>query len=212
MTRTVSFLALLGILTISWCLPSFNGYSGLFYVPTAEVLPANSWSVGAFSVDLDEVFPDRYCFSYGLPGGMELNVIKYVPDDEEEETLLSGKYQIFPETKDKPALAVGVFDVTEERETTVYLVASRTLSDSFEVRKRRVFETIGHIGVGGGRLEGIFAGVEFVLAPSFRVIGEYDTDDFNIGIKILANDKLAITGAVLDLDRLGVGISFKEDF
>lgn len=207
---------LCGLLFNAFCLslahPSFNGYTGLFYVPTAEVLAPDTWSAGAFSVDLDAVFPDRYCFSYGFPGNVEVNVVKYVPDKGEKETVISGKYQIFPETKGRAALAMGVFDITKETQTTVYIVASRTLGGPFEVRERRVFETIGHIGIGGGGLEGIFAGVEFVLGPSFRVIGEYDTKDFNIGARILINDQVAITGAIFDFDRLGLGISLKKAF
>ncbi|MBC7328660.1 hypothetical protein H5T87_11215, partial [bacterium] len=100
----------------------------------------------------------------------------------------------------------------KEMETTVYLVASRTLGGPFEVRKRKVFETIGHIGIAGGSLDGIFTGVEFVLGPSLRIIGEYDTRDINLGARILVNDQLALTGAVFDFDKLGIGISFKKAF
>ncbi len=213
MRRAVSLLGLLlGVVVSGWCHPSFNGYTGLFYIPTADVLSADSWSAGVFSVDLDAVFPDRYCFGYGFPGSIEVNVVKYVPDKGEKETVISGKYQIFPETPGKAALAVGIFDITKEMQTTVYVVASRTLGGPFEVKKRRVFETIGHIGIGGGGLEGIFAGIEFVLGPSFRVMGEYDTSDFNIGARILINNQVSLTGAVFDFDKLGVGISFRKAF
>lgn len=200
------------ILPLGYSHPSFNGYTGLFYTPTAEILPSNTWAAGAYSVDLDAVFPDRYCFNYGFQGNLEMNIIKYVPDKGEKETVLSGKYQIFPETSGRAALAVGVFDITKETQTTVYIVASRTLGGPFEVRKRRIFEMIGHIGIAGGGLEGIFAGAEFVLGPSFRAIAEYDTKDFNLGARILINDQIALTGAVFDFDRLGIGISFKKEF
>lgn len=213
MSRTLFLTCvLLGFLATGWSHPSFNGYTGLFYTPTAEVLPPNSWSAGAFSVDLDTVFPDRYCFSYGFPGNLELNVVKYVPDKGEKETVISGKYQIFPETVGRAALAVGVSDITKEIQTTVYIVASRTLGGPFELKKHRIFETIGHIGIAGGGLEGIFAGIEFVLGPSFRVIGEYDTKDFNLGARILINDQVALTGGVFDFDKLGIGISLKKAF
>lgn len=212
MRRLILLFSLLSVFSLSWPHPSFNGYTGLFYTPTAEVLPPDTWAAGVFSVDLDAVFPDRYCFNYGFPSNLELNVVKYIPDSGERETVISGKYQIFPETPGRAALSVGVFDITKELQTTVYIVASRTLGGPFEVKKRRVFETIGHIGIAGGEVGGIFAGVEFVLGPAFRMIGEYDTRDFNLGARILIDDQVALTGAIFDFDRLGIGISYKKTF
>jgi len=206
------FILFLFVVGIAFSHPSFNGYTGLFYIPTAEVLAPNSWSAGAYSIDLDEVFPDRYCFSYGSAGNLEVNLLKLAPESGEKETIISGKYQIFPESKGRAALSVGAIDITKETETTVYIVASRTLTGAFEVKKRRVFETIGHIGIAGGGMDGIFAGIEFVLGPSLRVIGEYDTRNFNIGGRIIINDQLAITGAVFDFDKLGLGVSFSKAF
>ncbi|MGC8843882.1 MAG: hypothetical protein ACP5QS_08070 [bacterium] len=208
--KKYSFLLLVIVVGVAFAHPSFNGYTGLFYTPTAEVLAPNSWSAGAYSVELDEVFPDRYCFSFGFPGNMELNLLKLAPDSGEKETIISGKYQIFPESKGQAALSVGAIDITKETETTVYLVASRTLTGAFEVKKRRIFETIGHIGIAGGGMDGIFAGIEFVLAPSLRLIGEYDTRHFNIGGRIIINDQVAITGAVFDFNKFGMGVSFSK--
>jgi hypothetical protein len=205
-------LSILFVVGIAFSHPSFNGYTGLFYTPTAEVLAPNSWSAGAYSVELDEVFPDRYCFGYGSTGNLEVNLLKLAPESGEKETIISGKYQIFPESKGRAALSVGAIDITKEVETTVYIVASRTLTGAFEVKKKRVFETIGHIGIAGGGMDGIFAGIEFVLGPFLRIIGEYDTRDFNIGGRIIIEDQLAITGAVFDFDKFGLGVSFSKAF
>jgi hypothetical protein len=210
--KKLLLLLFLFVVAVAFSHPSFNGYTGLIYTPTAEVLAPDTWSAGAYSVDLDEVFPDRYCFSYGAGGNLEVTVLKLAPENGEKETIISGKYQIFPESKGRAALSVGAIDITKEMETTVYMVASRTLTGAFEVKKRRVFETLGHIGIAGGGMDGIFAGIEFVLGPSLRIIGEYDTKDFNIGGRIIINDQLAITGAVFDFDKLGIGVSFSKAF
>jgi hypothetical protein len=210
--KKLLLLLFLFVVGVALSHPSFNGYTGLFYTPTAEVLAPNSWSAGAYSVELDETFPDRYCFSYGAGGNLEINLLKLAPENGEKETIISGKYQIFPESKGRAAISVGAIDVTKEIETTVYIVASRTLTGTFEVKKRRIFETIGHIGIAGGGMDGIFSGIEFVLGPSLRVIGEYDTKDFNIGGRIIINDQLAITGAVFDFDKFGLGVSFTKAF
>lgn len=210
--RRSLLLLVLAVGAMCWAHPSFLGYTGIYYTPTAEVLPPNVWSAGAYSVDLDDTFPDRYSFGYGFDGRLEVTLLKYKPKNGQDETFLAGKYQIFPERQGQPAFAVGVYDVTDEQKTTVYIVASKTLSGPFEVKRRKVFQAIGHFGIGGGQLDGIFSGLELVLGPSLSLLGEYDTKNFNVGARILINDSIALNGALFDFDKLGIGISYRRTF
>jgi hypothetical protein len=194
--------------------PSLYGYTGLLLVPDADALNEKDFDVAYYALNVEEGADERiFCANVGVNEGTEVGFARIKPDRGDPETLLSGKYRIQPEDAHRPALAAGIFDATDEYDTTVYFVASKSLARNYRVSGREITSPRIHIGMGGGILSGLFVGATAVLGERLTVIGEYDTEDVNFGARLALTPEIrAHAGWINGLDDVALGASYNKLF
>jgi hypothetical protein len=206
-----ALLALAGAVAAA---PSFYGYTGLVAVPTADALDKDDYNVLAFTLNLEEgADSDIYGANLGLAEGLEVGFARFRPDEGDSETYLNAKYKFAPETEDRPALAAGLFDLTDELDTTVYVVMSKSLMARSRTRFGDISTPRLHFGIGGGQFDGVFAGLSAVLADRLMLMVEHDSDQVNFGARLALTDEIRAHFAGLDgFDDIGLGLSFNKTF
>jgi len=192
--------------------PSFFGYTGLVRIPTADALDKEEYNAAAFAVNVDEG-EDYTVFAanLGLIPQLEVGFARVKPDEASGETWLNAKYAFAPETNRNPAIAGGVVDFTGETDTTAYIVLSKSFPRHYKTALGEIASPRAHIGVGGGQLDGVFAGLSATLGDRFTLMAEYDSDDFNWGARLAIGDEWRVHFGGFDwLDDVGLGISFNK--
>jgi len=189
---------------------SMGGYSGLISIPTTDILSTNKATVGYQRVDNG----DKVLFNYGVEDAIELGLTGYwyeAGQIDESDLNLNAKLRFMNETSNQPAVALGLMG------EDLYVVASQNLNYN-GIR--------GHVGVGNGDLDGVFAGFSKTLNPvtistssqsQFQVpittlMAEYAAQDFNIGARFKFNSKFNFNIALEDLSELSAGLSFNSRF
>jgi hypothetical protein len=167
---------------------SFQGMPGIIDIPTATMVPPGSVDL-AYNVKRDSnVFPEvdaqqNFNFAIGLLPRVTIGGRGTAANPQEGPFLardISASLQLLllQEGLWWPAIAVGFQDISGGAAffESSYVVASK----SFFGRLR------GTVGVGAGpdTLEGVFAGAELALNRFITLMGEYDTDDINAGIRL----------------------------
>lgn len=194
--------------------PSFFGYTGLVGVPTADALDKDDYNAAAFTLNFEEgADANVYCGNLGLADGLEVGFTRVRPDEGEGETYVNAKYRFSPETESRPAVAAGVVDFTDEVDTTVYVVLSKSMFGSYETQLGEVTGPRIHFGVGGGQFDGVFGGVSAVLGERLMLMVEHDSYEINFGARLALTSEVRVHFAGLDgLDDVGLGISFNKSF
>jgi hypothetical protein len=200
-----------GALTPANAAPSLFGYTGLLVVPSADALDEKDWNVGYWTLNVEEGADEKiFVANLGVGEGTEVGFARVNPDMGPNDTVLSGKYRFQPEDWHKPALAAGVFDVTDEMDTTVYLVASKMLNP---VGEGGPLQPRVHVGIGGGVLDGLFGGVSAVMGDRLTVIAEYDSNDVNFGGRLAVGGGVRVhAGWINDLDDIAIGASYNRAY
>jgi hypothetical protein len=193
--------------------PSFFGYTGLVVVPTADSLNQGEYNLGAMALNLDAGADSNvYLANMGLADSFELGFARFKPEGGKGETLINAKYMFRGETERNPAMAVGVVDLTDETDTSTYIVLSKRMGGQAKTALGEITSPMIHIGVGGGRLDGIFGGVSATLGERFTLMAEYDSRDVNFGARLALTSEIRIHAALLDGEDVGTGISFNKLF
>jgi len=194
--------------------PSLQGPTGLLVTPTAETLNASEYNAAFFTFEMGEGNDARVlAANLGLSRGAEVGFANIRPDYGSSETILNAKWRFQAEQGGKPALAVGVIDLGDEIDMTAYLVASMPLSKVLEVSKKGVSTPRLHVGIGGGMLDGLFAGVSVVVAERWTLMAEYDTEDLNLGARYALQDGIRLHAGWIDgLDNFALGISLNKTY
>ncbi|MGB9586780.1 MAG: hypothetical protein ACPL7O_01235 [Armatimonadota bacterium] len=110
----------------------------------------------------------------------------FTPDTEDA---LSAQVSVLPETTFTPAIGVGMRDIGDETNDkgvpydgqSLYLAVSKTIPVTGGV-PLLFQDVVLHGGIGTNALSGVFFGVEGTLPMGIRVMGEYDTNDFNFAL------------------------------
>ena len=194
--------------------PSLFGYTGLLVVPTADALDDKDFNVAYYTLNVEEGADERiFVVNLGVDEGTEVGFARIKPDYGGAETVLSGKYRVQPEDMHKPALAAGVFDVTDEINTTVYFVASKSITGSYRLDGKEITSPRIHVGVGGGVLDGLFLGASGVLGEKLTLMVEYDSDDINLGARLAVAPEIRVhAGWINGLDDVAIGASYNKVF
>lgn len=184
--------------------PSINGSTGLINTPSADVLREGQFSLGYYNTNEGAVG----IFNTNIAPKLEIGVAGFRYDNESDKNYLNAKFSLLPETVLSPGLAIGVEDVTDKTERSYFAVASKGLPLGFRI----------HAGVGNGRYDGLFAGIEKTINPvsiltgnstfpATTLIAEYDGRDMNYGARMSI-----IPGLKLDAgwrhDKTYVGVTF----
>lgn len=161
--------------------PSVNGSTGLVSTPTADVLREGDFSLGYYHLKDGGVG----VFNTSLTKNLEFGVAGFRYDHQDNKTMVNAKLGLIPEKVLVPGLAIGIEDAADVKERSVYAVASKGLPLGFRI----------HAGVGNGRYDGVFAGIEKQISPlglitgnsvfpATSLIAEYDGKDMNYGARI----------------------------
>lgn len=195
---------------VCWGAPSLLGPTGLLVTPTAEVMGMAQWNVGASAVRVDEG-PDQSLLyaNLGFVSKLEVGATREKLEGADAETLINAKIQVLGPLPGKISLAAGVIDITDQVDRSGYAVLSHTLGAGLLMREGQITSPQIHLGVGGGRFDGVFGGLSAVVGRNLTVLAEYDSEDVNIGARLPLGANLTATVAGMDgLEEVAVGLSF----
>ncbi len=191
------------------------GPTGMILTPTAEVAEEGT-------VDLQAHLVNRatdlglYGGTFGLGTGLEVATSIVDPNGPGNNTLLHFKYShrfAAGQLIEPISLAVGINDVSNEMaDRCYYVVVTKDIRLPAEVRSvRSATVSVGLANSENNKsLDGLFASAEVGLPHSLSAILEFDTDNFNFGLRYRVGG-LGLDAAVLDSD-FGYGAVFSTDF
>ncbi|SHI87041.1 YjbH domain-containing protein [Propionispora hippei] len=169
--------------------PSLAGSTGMIDNPSADVLREGQISTGYYHV----AGGTQFAFSAYVAPRVEVGTI-ILHDQDGKHTGLNAKFSLRQEQVNTPAVAVGVEDIAGYRDTSWYAVASKSLP--FGIRL--------HAGVGNGRFNGVFGGVEKQLntlsvlpgkyLPSASLMAEFDGRQMNYGLRFAVAPGVKLDG------------------
>jgi hypothetical protein len=188
--------------------PSLLGPTGVIVTPTTEIA-GRTYGVAAHWVE--ETFNTIAKANFSPLNQLEVGAawIDYNDPALKSRTVFSLKYRICPEEKKTPAVAVGVWDVTDQVDVTPYAVISKTFGTEVPV--------IINLGGAAGDdiMDGFFANMTIRLHKAVDAMVEWDTEEANFGVRIRP-----LKGVTIDLlsvdngtDReFGAGGSYMTTF
>jgi hypothetical protein len=150
--------------------------TGLMEIPTARVLDDGVIRIGAA-----QARPFRwYGGGMGIFPGLELtgrltdltNVpVQFAGQSTYRDKAFDIKYQVIPESKWLPAVALGYNDC----------YGTQLFEAKYIVLNRQIFPFDFTLGYGNGRLKGPFGGIEVALHPRLHFMAEYSPIDYESG-------------------------------
>jgi hypothetical protein len=173
--------------------------TGLMEIPTARVLDD-----GVIRLGLAQALPYRWFGGgMGVFPGLEftgrLTEITNIPSNlgpgygANKDKAFDLKYQLLPESKWLPALALGFND----------FFGTKQFEAEYVVVSRQIFPLDFTFGYGHGRLDGLFGGIEVVLHPRIHFMAEYNPINYE-------NDKPAVRGVPEGADwPVNLGLRFR---
>ncbi|MBP2649987.1 MAG: protein of unknown function rane lipoprotein [Firmicutes bacterium] len=184
--------------------PSVSGSTGLINNPSADVLRSGQFSIGYYNLNDG----GAGSLNMNIATNLEVGIAGFRMDNSAgNHTLLNAKYALAPESVLTPGIAVGIEDVADERQRTLYAAASKALPFGFRV----------HAGVGTGRYNGLFGAIEKTINPimitgkdmfpATTLIAEYDGNHMNYGARMSIVPGVKVDGGWRDSNWY-VGVSF----
>jgi hypothetical protein len=184
--------------------PSVNGSTGLINTPTADVLREGQLSLGYYHLKDGGVG----IFNTNIAPNLEVGVAGFRYDGQQNKSVVNAKFGLVPETVLTPGLALGVEDIGNTDKRSAYVAASKALPFGFRI----------HAGVGNGRFNGMFAGLEKTINPlsiitgnnafpATTLIAEYDGKNMNYGARMSIVPGLKLDAGWRNHDSY-IGISF----
>lgn len=192
--------------------PSLVGPSGLIMIPTAEVLGMAQWNVGLATMQVEEGADENLlCANVGLIPNLEVGFTREDFKEGEAETLVNAKLALPLLLPGKISLAAGVVDLTDQVDRSVYVVASHTLGAGLVKVPGKMSMPQLHVGIGGGRFDGLFAGISAMVDRRVEVMAEFDGDDINFGGRWTVAPNLDATITALHgLEDFGLGLTLSS--
>lgn len=171
---------------------SILGPTGLFSVPTADVLSAGKFQLGThFGRDLSTVSVNA-----GIAHFAEVGIAYLDRNNVGNRFIVSGKVQFIPTGLENLKIGVGVIDAAKAVERTGYLMFS-TRAKLPVAAEDTVSQIILHAGYGTGVFrEKIIGGAEGVINARWRLLVEYDGDNVNGGVRYSHDQSLRLQAGV----------------
>lgn len=177
---------------------SWYGSTGLFRIPTADVLHEKSIHISAYGLGVTQAAS----IGYGILPDVEIALVSF---HRPNETRLTGamKGRVYSETENRPALATGFFD------GSVFGVMSKQVAPRLRA----------HLGI--GTKQGVFAGLSYLVnpvvvtrpgeftLPRITLLAEYEQGELNVGTHLTFTDRLEAYLTWVDLDHLAIGASWQ---
>lgn len=168
--------------------PSIFGPSGLLRVPNADTLAPPGLEFGGYWSDN---IATTLSMNVGVLPEVELSAAWVDPAGGSSAMVISGKWQLWDEKVSQPALAVGIYDASNEINATAFAVAQK----HFLVGNTKV-RVVAGFGENNSLVEGLFAGAEIYLGKGYSALVEYDGDNTNAGLRWPLRSGLELTAAV----------------
>lgn len=220
-----ALVAVVALASLAHAIPSYRGYTGLMLVPTADALGKGDWNAGIFFEDVAEGTVNDWVANYGVANNVEIGIDRFRRDNRlfpeessgDSSTLINAKYAFLPETDARPGVAGGLIDITDDLETTVYIVASKSLTSRLGMYEGEIITPRVHVGFGGGFLDGLFAAASAYLGNRIQTMLEWDSRHMNVGARFRVTPGLTVHAGFLDVtDRdnnsFAVGVSFGRSY
>lgn len=205
----VSVVALLLLAGSVMAEPSLNGYTGLLRLPTADVQPAQTYAVGVTSSELQDWDDFGYYGTFGIGSQTEAGLMLWRDDDSAGNATFLHLKRALSDEGERPQIAAGIFDLGDDIETTVYLVASWAQGNVVgEVDGRTVRFLNLHAGFGAGQIQDFFFGADVRLGENLIVMGEFVDDDVNLGVRLSPSPGFTVDAGLMDVDDLAVNVSY----
>ena len=166
-----------------------SGISGVINTPSAYVRPIGHAA-------LTYQYSDDYNVIGGnvaVMPGIEIAYSRWSPDKGDDFNMYSAKYMILPETVASPAIAVGIEDVTDEKDRSGYAAISKAGPWGLKI----------HAGIGTGRFRDGFVGFEKQFKVNSKTLNlglaaEYDGDNFNYGMFVPVGKLMQVEAGMRD--------------
>lgn len=166
---------------IAFASPTINGSTGMINCPTADVLRPGQFAVGYYKFDGGKTG----IVDFHLAKNVELGVARFDYDNGSNQSIVNAKFSLISERVLRPGIAIGVEDIGNKMDRSVYGVVSKVLPLGFRI----------HAGVKSGRFNGTFAGLEKTIKPlagagsinyfpTTTLLAEYDGRHMNYGARI----------------------------
>ena len=211
---------LLSIAVSTLASPSLEGYTGLLLIPNADSLAKGAFNVGYVNSDIDDHDLNNFFANYGLEtapqSALEIGVNVSRLEDHGKNTYINGKFTFQKESLGKTGIAAGVIDATGTTETTLYIVGSKVLvREPLRVFGGEVQNPRVSFGIGGGSIDGLFAGLSAGLGNRLTLMAEYDSENVNLGAKLFVYKGLAAEFGYMDVggeDEAAIGCFYTVSF
>lgn len=187
--------------------PTVEGPTGLMFVPTADVLPN-----GGFNFALHRAWDSTFVtFNTSMMENLEFGVTS-VSWERGSDARGNIKFRLMAETRQNPSVAVGVADLADDLDRSVYVVATKNLSGA------------GFRGTIGLSSKGLLAGLAKELntvsvsngarrgAPGAVFMAELDGSALNVGVGITLAPAVRANIYLYDLRTAVLGLSYEARF
>jgi len=199
--------------------PNLEGVTGLINIPDAQVSPdgwvyfgfgANEYNRGSDTFIGEEQW--NHFVNIGFLPHLELTGrMARFPDYTEpiipgygdaKDRTVSAKIQPVADYNGF-SFAAGVTDLGGESQyqKSFYGAVDKTFFDTLKVT----------LGAGSDNFDGVFGGVDWEPAPRLHLLGEYDTEDWNAGLRYSPWDWLSLSVSSLGGEEFGAGITARFD-
>ncbi len=220
MFRALLAAVILVALTVTPCLaqddlgapltgaPSILGSTGALITPTTQINP-ETYSVGYHW--LNDTFDGVFKVNLSPIEQLEVGAAFFQPAGAgADQTVFNAKYLVAEEDEDSPALAIGVWDATNEfgLDAMWYGIVSKTIDGEVPL-------TINLGGSTGGIVDGIFGSVIAGLHEDVDFLGEYDSSEVNFGVRVRPWEGVNVDLFSVDngVDReFGLGAGYTSDW
>jgi len=156
-------------------------------IPTALMAPDRTVTLNYYSVDTkpkNKFFPNRLDIEnafIGINARLELDINNFKLERVPAKTTIDLQYLISPEGHSKPAIALGIQDITEQiDDSSVYLAMVKVVSPTS--RKGPIYPVVRlHLSYGTEPREAFFGGVQVRWSPEFATVTLSDGHDGILG-------------------------------
>ncbi len=206
---------------------SLSGLSGLFNIPTADLIGDTNINIGANYLERnhlkygggkkDVIAP---FVTIGFLPFLEVSIritrqLNYVGESHVMDRMFSGKLKFIEEGRYLPSITLGLHnpystDPGAKHFTSTYIVLSKNLYfDSFF---NNMHFTLGYgsdiIKAADYQYIGLFGGMSLKVFDLIELIGEYDAERFNTGIRLTLFNHIKLLGGFMDLKHFSGGAAF----
>ena len=192
--------------------PSLLGPTGLVLIPSADTLGMTEFDIGVSGIRANEGANQTIIYANaGILPGLEVGLSNDKLEHQDSEMLVNAKLRLFRPPLGRIALSAGMIDITDQIDRTSYIVLSHAVGAGIVTRVGPMTLPQIHIGIGNGRLDGVFGGVSTVVGRRVEVMAEYDGSRVNVGARVPLALRFSATVAALDgFEDFAAGVSFSS--